>query len=438
MEHLRYGMSNSGDVPARERNDSPTRLVKILLIASLSVIILAFDLWVVGLMEKSKADDFFQFWAAGRVLLQGDDPYDSQTWRQLYEQEDKWRWQTDQPVFPYPLWTAYPFVPLATLPVFWATLLWTVISQLFLVLSVGLMIKGLGWDNYKEWLPLIMTVLMIFEPFLLTILFGQLGMLLLVLMCGIFYLVSQGHYAVAGILLGLTLIKLQLFIVVIPTLLLVMMFKRRWAFIVSFTITALGLVISSWLLIPNWLVKWQANLAKTANVRLTISPTIWGFSHTVATALRRVDLWSAMSLLACLVLIGLISYLWHLRRNSLGKGDQLAPLLGLTMIISLLTTPYMLSYDFALLLFPVMICLWLIQSLPNLIQRPLLASLIGCAILSPWALLAISAQTGIETTSAFLPASLMAILLVADSAKHRWAVRIRDDLENGANPTQLR
>ncbi len=431
-------MNNSRIVSSNQRNDSAPRLAKILLITSLSVMVLAFDLWVAGSMERSEADDFFQFWAAGKALLQGDDPYEPQTWRQIYEQKGQWRWQTDQPVSLYPLWTAFPFVPLATLPVFWAALLWTVISQLFLVLSVGLMIKGLGWDNYGKWLLLTMTVLITFEPFLLTILFGQLGMLLLVLMCGIFYLVSRGRYAVAGILLGLTLIKPQLFIVVIPTLLLVMFFEQRWAFIVSFAITAMGLMISSWLLIPDWLVKWQANLAKTANVRLTISPTIWGFSHTVAAALRRVEMWSAMSLLACLVLIGLVSYLWHMRRNALGKGDQLAPLLGLTMIISLLTTPYMLSYDFALLLFPLMISLWLIQSLPNLIQRPLLASLIGCAILSPWALLSISAQTGLETTSAFLPVSLMAILLVADSVKHRLAVGIRDALEDGANPTQLR
>jgi hypothetical protein len=430
-------VKNSELVSSNQRNDSAHRLAKILLITSLGVMIFAFDLWVAGSMERSKADDFFQFWAAGKAILQGGDPYEPETWHQIYEQEGQWRWQTDQKVSLYPLWTAFPFVPLATLPVFWAALLWTVASQLFLVLSVGLMIKSLGWDNHGEWLLLTMTVLMTFEPFLLTILFGQLGMLLLVLLCGIFYLVSRGHYTVAGTLLGLTLIKPQLFIVVIPTLLLVMLFKQRWAFIVSFAITAMGLMISSWLLIPDWLVKWQANVAKTANVRLTISPTIWGFSHTVATALRRVDMWSAMSLFACLVLIGLVSYLWYMRRNVFGRGDQLAPLLGLTMIISLLTTPYMLSYDFALLLFPIMISLWLIQSLPNLIRRPLLAALIGCAILSPWALLAISAQTGIETTSAFLPASLMAILLVADSAKYRWAVRIRHDLEERANPTQL-
>jgi hypothetical protein len=423
---------------SRQRNDSSPRLVKTLLIASLSVMVLAFDLWVAGLMERSKADDFFQFWAAGKAILQGSDPYEPQTWRQIYEQEGQWRWQTDQPVSLYPLWTAFPFVPLAMLPVFWAALLWTVVSQLFLVLSVGLMIKGLGWDNYKEWLPLIITVLMIFEPFLLTILFGQLGMLLLVLMCGIFYLASRGHYAVAGILLGLTLIKAQLFIVVIPTLLLVMIFKRRWAFIVSFTITVMGLMISSWLLIPDWPVKWQANLVKTANVRLAMSPTVWGFSHTVAVALQRSGLRSVMSLLACLVLIGLVSYLWHMRRKSFGEGDQLASFLGLTMIVSLLTTPYMLSYDFALLLFPVMICLWLIQPLANLMRRVLLASLIGCATILPWVLLGISAQTGVETTSVLLPASLMAILLVANSAEDRWAATIGDDLEDRPNPTQLR
>jgi hypothetical protein len=406
---------------SRERNDGPTRLVQILLIASLSVVVLAFDIYVVGLMEKSRSDDFFQFWAAGRTILQGDDPYESQTWRQIYEQEGKWRWQTDQPIFPYPLWTAFPFVPLATLPVFWAALLWTATSQLLLVLSVGLMIRALNWDNYRKWLLLIVIVLIAFEPFLLTILFGQLSILLLALICGVLYLVGHGRYTLAGILLGLTLIKPQLFIVVIPALLLVMLLKRRWTFVVSFAGTAMVLMISSWLLAPEWPGRWQENLVETANVRVTISPTIWGFSHTVVTALQRADLWGMTNLLACLVLIGVASYLCYMRRGGFGEDDQLAPLLSLTVILSLLITPYVLSYDFTLLLFPAMTCLWLIQPLPDSRRRALLASLVGCVTFLPWVLLAISARTGLETASALLPASLLAILLAAYFGEGRAA-----------------
>jgi len=414
-------MSNLGIISSRQRKGSLPLFVKILLLISLGVVVLGSDLWIVNFRERSRGDDFFQFWAAGKALLHGDDPYDPQTWRGIYEREGRWRWQTDQPVFLYPLWTAFPFVLLATLPTFWAALLWAAINQLFLVLSAMLVIKGLDWNNYKQWLLLIMALLITFEPLSLTILFGQLGILLLVLICGIFYLVSHGRHAIAGVLLGLTLIKPQLFILVIPVLLLVMLLERRWSFIASFAITVMGLVISSWLLVPQWPIRWQGNPVETANVRLTISPTIWGFSHTVVTGLERADWWALTTLPACLVLIGVVSYLWFMRRNAFRTGDQLAPLLSLTMIISLLISPYMLSYDFVLLLLPVMTCLWLIQPLPSLIRRALLASLISCAIFLPWALLAISAQTGQETITVLLPASLLAILLAANFAKGRWA-----------------
>lgn len=414
-------MSIPRNVSSRQRNVSGPLVAKALLILFLGALVIAFDLWVVGLRENAttRGDDFFQFWAAGRALLHGDDPYDPQAWRQIYEQESAWRWQTDQPVFPYPLWTALPFVPLALLPAFWAGLLWVVMSELFLVLSAALSIKGLNWKNYEQWMPLTMALLITFEPVLLTILFGQLGILLLVLACGIFYLIGRRHHVAAGILLGLTLIKPHLFIVVIPILLVVMFLQRRWGFIASFAMTATGLLASSWLVDPGWPSRWQAHLAGTAKVRLTISPTIWGFSHTIVTSLRTEALWVVASLSACLILAGILGYLWYVRRDALREGDQLAPLLSLIMIVSLLVSPYMLSYDFTLLLLPIITCLWLIQPLSTLMRRALLASLIGCATFLPWALLAVPALTGLETASMLLPASLLAILLVATLAEHR-------------------
>ena len=98
------------------RHSTRRRLLVGVLLAFLAAVILIFDVWVVDSRERSKAADFFQFWAGGRAILGRDDPYDAQTWRQIYEEEDRYRWQTDQQVFPYPLWTAYVFVPLAILP----------------------------------------------------------------------------------------------------------------------------------------------------------------------------------------------------------------------------------------------------------------------------------------------------------------------------------
>ena len=399
---------------------SKRTLAKVVALTLLALAALTFDWRVAELRERSRGDDFFQFWAAGRAILRGDDPYEPETWRQIYEQEGRWRWQTDQPVSLYPLWTAFVFVPLARLPVSWAALVWAVISELLVVLSAGLIIRGLGWNKYEAWLPLMIAILITFEPISLTILFGQLGILLLALICGVFYCLTHSRNGTAGILLGFTLIKPQLLMLVIPTLLLVAAWQRKWSFIAAFAATSMGLMASSWLLAPGWLSRWQGNLVATANVRLVMSPTGWGFSHTLVTALGRPDLWAIVSVPVCLSLVGTVGWLWYATRNDLQRGDRLAPFLSFTMIASLLVSPYVLSYDFALLLFPTLTCVWLIQPLPSSTRRRLLASLLGCAAFLPWALLALSAQTGQETTTILFPVGLLAVLVVGRLARGRW------------------
>ena len=393
------------------------RLSKLCLIAFLCLILLGFDLWLVASREKSKSSDFFQFWAAGRAILQRDDPYEPQAWRGIYHEHGRWRCHTDQPVFVYPLWTAFPFVPLALLPVSWASLVWIATSQLLVMLSAVLMVKALYWSGPEHWLPLIAIIAIAFEPVALTILFGQLGILLLVLVCAVLYLISHGRHASAGVVLALTLLKPQLFAAVIPAVLWVMLLRRRWAFAATFIITAMMLVISSWLLVPQWVSRWQDQLVQTAPIRLTISPTIWGISHSIVTALGRPDLWGAMSVSACLVLVGLVSYIWYQTKNAFSEDEQMASLLSVTMIVSLVASPYLLSYDFALLLLPVVTCLWLVQPLPGRVRRTAVATVAGCAIVMPWALLVIAARTGKETTAVLLPASVLAMLLAARLAR---------------------
>jgi hypothetical protein len=395
-------------------------VVKILLLTAVAMIVLGADWWIVELRESVRGDDFFQFWAAARAILHGDDPYDPQAWQRIYEGEGRWRWQTDQPVFLYPLWTAFPFVPLAALPVPWAALLWAIISELLLVSSAWLVIRALEWGNCADWLPWLIAIVMPFNPALLTILFGHLGILLLCVLCAVLFLVARGHYAPAGILLAVTLIKPQLMLLVIPVLLLALSWQRRWSFLAWFTISTLGLISVSWLLMPGWPTQWQQNLTRTASVRLTISPTIWGFSHTLASALVRLDLWRVIGAPICLLLMGVVGYLWYTGRNDVQRGRQLATLLSVTVVVSLLLSPYVLSYDFVLLLLPAIVCLWLIQPLPKLFRRSLLASLLGSALLLPWALLGLSARTGQETTSMLFPASLLTILLVGHVGRHRW------------------
>jgi hypothetical protein len=389
------------------------------LLALVASVVLFFDVWVVQQRESSKADDFFQFWAAGKALLQRTDPYGPQAWQTIYENEGRWRYQTDQQVFPYPLWTAYVFVPLAALPVPWAALVWAVLSQALLVLAVFLWVRGLNWTGCEAWLPFIIAMVVAFEPVSLTILFGQLGMVLLAVIAAMLYFLSRGRYSVAGMCLALTLLKPQLFTLVITVILVTTLLDREWSFAASFVATATGLFASSWLLVPGWLPGWQGYLMKAANVRLRISPTIWGLSHSLAAAVARPHSWVVIGLLALSALASVVVYLWWPRQRIPREQGRLALLVSSAVVASLLVTPYVLSYDFALLLLPILTCIWLVQPVPKLSRRALLFSLALCALVLPWGLLAISAITGRETLSALLPVSVLGLLVATDAANRR-------------------
>ena len=386
-------------------------LLMLLLAATLVTAVLALDLWVAHRIETTRTSDFFQFWAAGTALLQGNDPYDPESWRAIYEQQGQWRWQTDQQVFLYPLWTAFPYVPLAFLPFPTAGLLWALTSQVLLVLSVALWAQALGSTDHRAWLLRVLVLAVAFEPVSLTILFGHVGLVLLFLLSGTLYLVHKGCYAPAGVLLGLTLLKPQLFLLLIPALVVVMLLRRRWSLLASFAITSAALFVTSWLLVPNWVAEWQGYVAQSAMVRLRISPTIWGLSHSVAMAFGRTDLWPGLGVGVLAALLGVLAYVLYVHRQVLVHAGRLEPVLSLVLIASLLIAPYMLSYDFVLLLLPISTGLWIAHHLTKPIRITLAMSLIGCGIILPWAVLADSARTGQETIAALVPCSLLVILI---------------------------
>jgi hypothetical protein len=404
----------------RRLEPSTSRWLLVLVLAALLMaIVLTLDLWTVDRVERLKAGDFFQFWAAGRALLQGDDPYDTLAWRQIYEHEGHWRWQTDQPVFLYPLWTAFPFVPLALLPVSAAFLVWTLINETLLFVSVVLLARALSWTNHKSWLLLTLATAIAFEPVSLTILFGHLGLVLLGLTAGSLYLASRGQYAVAGVLLALTTMKPQLFLLVYGVLLAIMIFQRRWPFVVAFTITATALFASSWLLVPHWIEAWQAYVGGSTTLRLSISPTLWGASHSVAVATYREDLWPVLGIASLAALLGILTCALLARRRIVARSGSLPAGLSLSILASLLIAPYVLSYDFVLLLLPVSTCLWMAHRLVQPIRLTVVILVLGCTIVLPWALLAVAMRTGQETSMVLVPLSLLVILLAVSYGGNR-------------------
>lgn len=100
--------------------------VSLVLLALLCVPLLVLSIEVASAPRTS---DFGCFWASGRVVLDGADPYDPQEWERRHAGTYRDAFGVERapfcgPRWPYPLWTALFFAPLAALPLGPAAWIW--------------------------------------------------------------------------------------------------------------------------------------------------------------------------------------------------------------------------------------------------------------------------------------------------------------------------
>ncbi|MDW8227745.1 MAG: hypothetical protein RMJ60_08105, partial [Anaerolineales bacterium] len=104
----------------------------------LLLITFAFSLWLVDPVRSANSD-FFTFWLAARLVLEGYNPYLTDIWvggHHLYGAT----WIPNQ-TFIYPLPVALLFLPLGALPLYWAYLLWVWILEGLILLSLCHLLK---------------------------------------------------------------------------------------------------------------------------------------------------------------------------------------------------------------------------------------------------------------------------------------------------------
>lgn len=111
------------------------RFVRLLLGAALT----AADAYVLMVhMDKVRANvserDFIQYWAAGKLLIHRDNPYDCESTIELEWQHG---YAQDRPVlFRTPSWSLFLFLP--WVECFWGWLLWMAVSVASLILAMRL------------------------------------------------------------------------------------------------------------------------------------------------------------------------------------------------------------------------------------------------------------------------------------------------------------
>jgi hypothetical protein len=243
-------------------------------------------------------------------------------------------------VFRYPPFYALVFAPTSGLPYELSWGIWTVLG-LAALLATGWLLDEAGW-TWLGWS-------LCFYPVFAAVSFGQNSLLSLGILAGTLFLLRRQQILAAGLVAGLLLYKPQLLVGV--GLLWLLEVRQRWPALLGLAITGLVLGALGWLLIPDACQQFLATLGQNVTAQdrkaLPNNQSTQGFWMLLLPGLDRL----AQGLSLACSLATLVGLFWISRRV---EGE---PRFAFAVAGTLLLSPYMMIYDWSILILPALI-LW--------------------------------------------------------------------------------
>lgn len=309
-----------------------------LLVVIFATILLTLLLLPNPLPQPVGEGDFRGYWSASYLLARGENFSDPMQIKHVEETRTDWRenWVV---VTWNPPWLFVILIPFTFVPFSQAVWWWLLTNVLIVATSVGAVWQLSASSDMRRqiWIPLL--VAFTFSITLVTLVMGQVNTLVLAGLAGFLFFASRERWGFAGAALALTTIKPQLVYLTLPLLLFDCLLKKRWNAIAGFVLTLLGFSAIVFLLRPTFLSEYLA-LAGTGRLLAWENPTLSGWlSVTLGWD------WVRMMGLAILPLPLLLRWRY-------GDAWNMFTLVDASLILSIITAPFAWSYDFVVLLIP--------------------------------------------------------------------------------------
>ncbi len=304
-------------------------------------------------------NDFGLLYSASRAWLLGDNPYDASTQLRVWTEAarlDAPPHTVNAELFDalYPPVTYVCLAPLAALPWWTASALWTGLNAVLAALMLGLLVRlfQIPWASPRAWALVIAGLC--FAPLHTTLAFGHLIVAIVALLATWRLADRAGRPACAGLALGLAIaLKPQL----AGLFVLIDLADRRWTTLLAtgLTVAALAIIAVARLELAGvpWLDSYRqglADFARQGGVATLAHPMRFTFIHLGVVLHAFTDSRLVVTALGWLVTAaGLGVALW--RRGRPDDIDRRALALGLLAVITLLPV-YHRYYDALLLLLP--------------------------------------------------------------------------------------
>jgi len=371
--------------------------LQVVLLLLLSGVFALVSLYIVTHVDVVDSD-FFSFWLAGKVVLQGQSPYDEQIWLTGHQMAAA-DWISD-PAFLYPLPLAIFMAPLSLLDLPVAYAVWVWVSQWILFLAV-LRLLALFEGQARYFAFPVFAGLLLFRPLFPLLRNGQLASLVLLCIWVSAELFIRRRPFWAGWILAFAALKPNLGVPVLGLFALYLLFSRQFRGLLGMGAGLLTLLLAGWLLQPDWMRAYYDVLTYKQVNTYGYAPSIWGLSYLLTGMNVKASI--GLSVLVCLLMVGVFAF-WVYS----GRMGGYYEVLSLVVSLAVFMTPYLWTYDQILLLISVVTIMALIhkRGAPFLVSALffLLVDVVFLVIL--WA----SLQIEMENLGALIPLLLSGVL----------------------------
>lgn len=342
------GRERPYQLPASDHFCGPTRRMKNSRLAVAGIlmnspavrgIVIVIALLGSGWLTKDLAlsvNDSVEYWAAARLALHHQNPYDAHSML-AQEQQAGYARRTALEIW-NPPWVVPYIIPLAFLPYASAQKLWLLLGCACVALSIYLLWKVYGQTRFPS--PAASLAIAIFTPMLLNLAIGQIGPLMLLGVSCFLWFENRRRYALAGASLVLVALKPHLFLLLWLAIIFWSFQQKSGRIVLSFLAMGAAICGLSFAIAPDVFMQywhfWSHN------------PVHWNEFPTVSGILSRLT--GSPSTAPAFVALVLASVWFLLHWFRVRGGWRWSEELPILLAVSLTASPYAWFFDGVILL----------------------------------------------------------------------------------------
>ena len=224
-----------------------------------------------------QSSNFTFFWLAGRMILEGENPYNETQYLAGHETYGI-KWQPNQ-IFPYPLPLAIIFIPTGLLSLPAAYIVWQVITLLIVAATIFLLLNHWKETAPRRLLVPVFASMFFFGPLYLTLHTGSVGALAILSVAGAILLLEKDQSLLAGIALSLTILKPPQGLTILLLAGIWFLARRDWKAIYGVAIGGIALLVVGIIQDPFWVTKFFGATQAVMDRTLGVHSNVWAYAY---------------------------------------------------------------------------------------------------------------------------------------------------------------